>query len=175
LIRDVKFLTGLPDPRDKRYGEDLRVALKKLFEVYHRRADLPKDAFEDDLKKARDQLLQIGKQAPPTQHGQNMAKRFATHGEAYFTFITTANVEPTNNLAEQAIRFVVIDRHVTQGTRGEAGRTFCQRMWTVVATCAQRSCSVWTFVSTAVANWFAGQPAPSLLACGNAATAVVGG
>ena len=50
-----------------------------------------------------------------------MAKRFREHGESYFTFVTTPGVEPTNNLAEQAIRFVVIDRHITQGTRSEAG------------------------------------------------------
>ena len=34
----------------------------------------------------------------------------------YFRFITTPGVEPTNDLAEQAIRFVVIDRRITQGT-----------------------------------------------------------
>ncbi len=39
-----------------------------------------------------------------------MAKRSLERGEAYFEFITTPNVEPTNNIAEQAIRFVVIDR-----------------------------------------------------------------
>jgi len=42
--------------------------------------------------------------------------------EAYFRFITTPGIDPTNNLAEQAIRFVVIDRHITQGTRSEKGR-----------------------------------------------------
>ena len=40
---------------------------------------------------------------------------------SYFRFITTAGVDPTNNLAEQAIRFVVIDRLITQGTRSERG------------------------------------------------------
>jgi len=29
-----------------------------------------------------------------------MAKRFRTHGQAYFTFITTPAIGPTNNLAE---------------------------------------------------------------------------
>jgi hypothetical protein len=38
-----------------------------------------------------------------------MAKRFLTHGAQYFQFITTPDIEPTNNLAEQAIRFVVIE------------------------------------------------------------------
>ena len=46
-----------------------------------------------------------------------MANRFRTHGKAYFEFITTPGIGPTNNAAEQAIRFIVIDRHVTQGTR----------------------------------------------------------
>jgi hypothetical protein len=39
-----------------------------------------------------------------------MAERFRKHAEAYFTFITTPGMDPTNNVAEQAIRFVVIDR-----------------------------------------------------------------
>ena len=40
-------------------------------------------------------------------------------GRAISAFITTPGVEPTNNLAEQAIRFVVIDRMVTQGSRSD--------------------------------------------------------
>jgi len=45
------------------------------------------------------------------------------HGDAYFRFVTTPGVAPTNNLAEQAIRFVVLDRRVTQGTRSAVERT----------------------------------------------------
>lgn len=45
---------------------------------------------------------------PCGRYAQNLAKRFREHGEAYFRFITTPGIEPTNNLAEQAIRFVVI-------------------------------------------------------------------
>ena len=55
---------------------------------------------------------------------QNLKKRFERHGAAYFQFVTTPDVEPTNNLAEQAIRFVVIDRRITQGTRSEGGRNW---------------------------------------------------
>jgi transposase len=163
LIRDVKFLTTLPDARDRKYGEDLRAALKNLFDIFHQQSTLAPDLFSKCLEVARDRVLRIGKEGPATQHGQNMRKRFREHGSAYFTFVTTAYVEPTNNLAEQAIRFVVIDRHITQGTRGEAGRQFCERMWTVIATCVQRGRSVWAFLSETVGNWFAGTEAPSLL------------
>ena len=44
-----------------------------------------------------------------------MANRFRKHGEAYFEFITTPEIDLTNNIAEQAIRFVVIDHHVARG------------------------------------------------------------
>jgi transposase len=163
LIRDVKFLTTLPDARDRAYGEDLRAALKNLFEVIHQRERLAEGVFQARLQAARDRVLRVGHNGPPTQHGRNMAKRFQEHGAAYFTFVTTPGVEPTNNLAEQAIRFVVIDRHVTQGTRGEGGRLWSERIWTVIATCVQQGQSVYSFLREAVGNWFQGEPAPSLL------------
>jgi transposase len=162
LIRDVKFLTTLPDPRDSRYGEDLRVALKALFDVFHQREQLDQKVFQNLLEVARDRVLAVGLAAPATRHGENMAKRFREHGQEYFRFVTTPGVEPTNNLAEQAIRFVVIDRHITQGTRSAGGQRFCERIWTVIATCVQQGRSVYGFLCEAVGQWFAGEPGPSL-------------
>jgi hypothetical protein len=37
------------------------------------------------------------------------------------------------------IRFLAIDRKITQGTRGEAGRRWCERIWTVLATVLPRT------------------------------------
>jgi transposase len=167
LIRDVKFLTTLPDARDRRYGEGLRHALKELFTVIHQRAELSQGVFRARLQAARQGVLQAGlASVPPTRHSQNMAERFRKHGEAYFTFITTPGVEPTNNLAEQAIRFVVIDRHITQGTRSKGGRQWSERMWTVIASCVQQGRSVYEYLCTAIGNWFENRPAPSLLPTG---------
>jgi transposase len=167
LIRDVKFLTTLPDARDRQYGERLRLALKDLFAVFHQREQLSAVVFKASLSRARRGVLQAGMDdVPATRHSQNLAQRFRQHGAAYFTFITTPGVEPTNNLAEQAIRFVVIDRHITQGTRSEGGRRWSERMWTVIATCVQQGKSVYQFLTLAIANWFANKPAPSLAPAG---------
>jgi transposase len=164
LVRDVKFLTTLPDARERRYGEGLRAALKELFAVFHQRGQGAAGVFQARLQAARERVLQAGLQdVPPTRHSANMAKRFREHGAAYFTFLTTPGVEPTNNLAEQAIRFVVIDRHITQGTRGAGGRRWSERIWTVIATCTQQGHSVYQFLTEAVENWFRNEPAPSLL------------
>jgi hypothetical protein len=54
--------------------------------------------------------------------------------------VTTPEVGPTNNnLAERAIPFVVVNRHVTTVTTGEAGLHWCERIWTVIATCARHA------------------------------------
>src|SRR3954449_803105 len=119
LIRDVKFLTTLPDARDRAYGEGLREALRELFAVIHRREGLPAAAFQGQLEAARAEVMRRGTQeVPETRPSRNLAKRFEAHGESYFRFLTEPGIEPTNNLAEQAIRFVVLDRLGTQGARG---------------------------------------------------------
>lgn len=163
LIRDVKFLCGLPDIRDKAYGVGLSLGLKRLFEVIHRRDQMTDVQFQSELEKAKSEILAFAKQAPATQRSQNMAKRFEKHGESYFTFITTPEMDPTNNVAERAIRFVVLDRVVTQGTRGEKGQRWCERIWTVLATCQQRKISAFAYLISAVGHWMAGGDVPSLL------------
>jgi len=164
LIRDVKYLTTLPDPRDRAYGEGLREALRGLFAVIHRREQMSAAAFQSQLEAARAEVMRRGtREVPATQASRNLADRFAKHGESYFRFITTPGVEPTNNLAEQAIRFVVIDRRITQGTRGEAGNRWCERIWTVIATCSQQGRSVFEYLEEAVGAWFDRVEAPSLL------------
>jgi transposase len=164
LIRDVKFLTTLPDASERAYGERLREALKHLFAVIHRHETMSAAAFKRELQAARALVLYRGlNDVPSTRCAQNMARRLRKHGESYFTFVTTPGVEPTNNLAEQAIRFVVIDRLITQGTRSEAGRKWNERIWTVIATCGQQGRSVYEFLKNTIANWFEGNEAPSLV------------
>jgi transposase len=164
LIRDVKFLTTLPDARDRAYGERLREALRDLFKVIHCREHFSAIQFQSQLELARFKVLSCAKtDVPPTRRSRNMAARFEKHGTSYFQFITTPGVEPTNNLAEQAIRFVVIDRLITQGTRSERGNRWCERIWTVIATCTQQGRSVFEYLEAVVGAWFADTDPPTLL------------
>jgi transposase len=164
FIRDVKYLTTLPNALDRAYGERLRAALRALFAVIHRREDCSAQEFGQRLKAARAEVLRCGTQdVPATPAAQRLAKRLDKHGACYFRFVTTPGVEPTNNLAEQAIRFVVIDRLITQGTRGETGQRWCERIWTTLATCAQQGRSAYEYLVAAVAHWFHDEPAPALL------------
>ncbi len=173
LIRDIKFLTSVPDAETKAYGKKLLGAVKEMFKVIHDRDRLAKKAFNKALNKAKEKILSVALKHVPSdlntrgkeekREARNMANRFRKHGKAYFEFITTPGIGPTNNVAEQAIRFVVIDRHITQGTRSVKGRETNERLWTVIATCALQGRSAFNFILKAVTAYFHDKPAPSLL------------
>ena len=80
-----------------------------------------------------------------------------------FLFLERDDVSPTNNLSEQAIRFVIIDRRVTQGTRSWSGMRFCERAWTVVATCARHKRSVYEFFVDALNATYKNTTYPKLI------------
>jgi transposase len=167
LIRDVKFLATLPDKKQQAYGKRVREALREMFAVIHRREKLSEAGFAKKLEAARAEVFRVATtRVPEGKHAQNLAKRFHQHGDAYFRFITTPGIEPTNNLAEQAIRFVVIDRRITQGTRSETGRRWSERIWTTIATCAQQGRSAFEFLLETVESHLRGAPPPSLLPSG---------
>ena len=164
LLRDVRFLVEHPNTRNQAYGQRLLVALRELFGVIHRRDELSVRRFAVELQNAGDELwAQAVYRVPSTREAQNLAERFRRHGESYLRFITTPGVEPTNNLAEQAIRFVVIDRLVTQGSRSEAGRRWLERIWSLMATCGQQGRSAFEFLVQSVQAHFQGGPTPLLL------------
>jgi transposase len=164
LIRDIKYLTTLSHPATVAYGHRLLRGLRRLFQVFHGYESEAPDAFHSKLERARETILALAlDNIPYTAQAWNIADRFRNHGKAYFEFITTPGIEPTNNLAEQAVRFVVIDRLITQGTRSEKGREWCERIWTVMATCAQQGRSAFHFIQDAINAFFSSRPTPSLL------------
>ena len=82
---------------------------------------------------------------------------------ALWTFVTVEGVEPTNNAAERALRPAVLWRKGCFGAQSAAGNTFVERILSVSATCRQHNRHLRTFLTEAVAAYWAGQPAPTLL------------
>ena len=92
---------------------------------------------------------------PDHKLAKKLARRFdGEAAEHYFRFLTEPKVEPTNNGTERQIRPVVIDRRITQGTRGDAGMRWCERIWTAIATCKKQNRNVFDFIhKSVVAHW----------------------
>jgi transposase len=161
----VKFLEGLPSTADQQFGQELLAELKELFRLWH----VPQQ-FADETK-FRAALVAQGQQlervaterAPPTRASQRVARRFEKHARHYLRFTHQPHLEPTNNAAEQAIRHVVIDRHVTQGTRSKRGRDWCMRIWTTIATCRQHGLDLLSFLEQSLQALLTDTPPPTPL------------
>lgn len=164
LIRDIKYLTTLADKSAVAYGQRLRDLMRGLFSLIHSCDDYEPAVFTALLSAKRDEILASAKaNVPDNRSCQNMLKRLEKHGEMYFTFITTPGMEPTNNVAERAIRFITIDRLVTQGVRSEYGRRFLERIWSVVSTCEKQGRDILDFLTRALSCFWSGTSPPPLV------------
>ncbi len=163
LVRDVKFIAEHPDQVTRRYGLNVLTQVRHLFQLLARRTQLTAAGYRRSLDRLRRRVLEAIRGVPKRSEALNLAKRFGQHAASYFTFMDRDDVDPTNNRTEQKIRFVVIDRKVTQGTKGEIGWQWCQRIWSTIATCRQRGKSVFQFLLDALNARLGPQPTPSLL------------
>jgi transposase len=163
LIRDVKFLAEQNDKVTRHWAEHMLKDFEALFRLIHRREELSERHFQSKLERCRDKLVREFKSAPDRPGVRDLRQRFKLHAKQFFTFVTTPGIEPTNNLTEQAIRYIVIDRKVTQGTRGHNGQRWSERIWTVLSTCRLQRRSAFAFLHEALHAFLRGEDAPSLL------------
>jgi transposase len=164
FIREIKFLTTLPNAAAVDYGNRLLEKFRLLFFAIHQKDLLTPASLTRALEAVRDAILEEAQRdVPEVKEAQLVAKRLRDYEDEYFEFIHTPAIGPTNNAAEQSIRFVTIDRHITQGTRSESGRHWCERIWTVLATCTIQGRSAYDYLVEVVQAHFNGQPVPSLV------------
>lgn len=162
LIRDVKFLAEQSDKVVRNWANKALKEFTELFKLIHKRDRLPTSTFQKQLMGVRDRLIKRFKTAPRRPGAIDLRERFRLYSAEFFTFVTVPGIEPTNNMTEQAIRYVVIDRRITQGTRGTRGQRWCERIWTTISTCQLQGQSVFRFLKRALRSYFNGEQAPSL-------------
>lgn len=162
LIRDIKFLSESADRVTANYGGRLLKLCKLIFHLQHRRRKLGEEVFRRKMRRLKDLFLATGRRCA-APGAQDMVLRLKDYGEEYFLFLENPHIEPTNNLAEREGRHCVIDRRITQGTRGSAGQRWCERIWTILATCARQKRDAFAFVVDSVRTFYAGRTQPSLL------------
>ena len=155
LIREIRFLAEHIIKKLSRWGHHLLEWLKKLFKTLHRHDKLTAKGFRHSMEQIKKGFLSRMRRPPNHPLAKKLARRFrGKAAEDYFRFLTESGVEPTNNTTERRIRPVVIDRRITQGTRGQAGMRWCERIWTILATCKKQNRNVFEFIHhTLLAHW----------------------
>ena len=155
LIREIRFLAEHTNSKLSRWGQKLLDWLRKLFKTLHRSDDLTETGFARRMKQIKRGFLSKMRRPPDHKLAKKLARRFkGKAAETYFRFLTDPNVEPTNNGTEREIRHTVIDRRITQGTRGDAGMRWCERIWTTIATCKKQERNVFDFIhKSLLSHW----------------------
>jgi len=166
LIRDIKFLTTLPDETSKKFGLRLLSYMKRLFKLWHSRKTLTPEQWNKKSRRFKACLRQFlfSQKFNKKTDAHRIQRRLIKHWTATFRFLEDPVLyEPTNNHAERTLRPVVRLRRISQGSRGQAGSDWTQRAASVLATCRLQKKSVWNFFLNAVnANQF-GTLTPSLI------------
>jgi transposase len=159
----VKYLSESTHKQVACYGTRLLDAIGGMFTTLHRRDELQYVNWYRRMKEHQRVILKVAWQRLPKYDSgaSNIAVRLWNEEESCFRFIKS-DLPPTNNLCEQSIRRVVINRKVTQGTRSEWGNRWWERIWSVLATCEQRGESVLAFLKAAVGAFVRGGTPPLL-------------
>ena len=155
LIREIRFLAEHTTKSLVHWANQLLDWLKKLFDTLHRSDTLTAEGFTKKMKQIKDGFLRRMRRPPDHKLAVKLARRFkGKSAEDYFRFLAEPGVEPTNNSSEREIRHTVIDRRITQGTRGQAGMRWCERIWTTIATCKKQNRNVFEFIhQSLIAHW----------------------
>lgn len=165
LIREIRFVAEHNNKPLARWGQQLLEWLKKLFKTLHNCGNYTLAGYQRQMKKIKEGFLSRMRRPPNHREAKKLARRFKgrRRAEDYFRFLTEPGVEPTNNGTEREIRHTVIDRRVTQGTRGHAGMRWCERIWTTIATCKKQKQNVFEFIHNAIAAYWNNQQCPKLV------------
>jgi transposase len=155
LIREIRFLAEHTAKSLVNWANQLLKWLKKLFDTLHRSDTFAAEGFARRMKQIKKGFLRRMRRPPEHKLAVKLARRFkGKSAEDYFRFLSEPGVEPTNNSSEREIRHTVIDRRITQGTRGEAGMRWCERIWTAIATCKKQNRNVFEFIhQSLIAHW----------------------
>jgi len=141
--------------------------IRRLFALWHRfrvgeldRKELRRLLVPIQARMGR--LLWRGEESPDSK-AAGLCRELNKWWEALWTFTRVEGVEPTNNVAERALRPAVLWRKGSFGSDSSAGSRFAERMLTVIATCWQQGRQLLDFLVAAGEAVLRRTPTPSLL------------
>jgi transposase len=94
---------------------------------------------------------------------QTRTKRLRDNWQHLFTFLEHDGVQPTNNIAERAIRPAVQWRKICFGSQSQIGEQFAGRLLTVVRTCQLHDINAFEFLNRLVKTAFSTKQPPPYL------------
>jgi transposase len=119
---------------DEIFSGRMKKLLLRAFVLRRRWNDLAETTryqYRCRLYRALDSVLTL---SPTQEHGVRLQKRYLDLRENLFLFLDDSTIPPTNNSSEQALRWSVIFRKITNGFRSNWGRDLFAMIRSIVNT-----------------------------------------
>ena len=166
LKRDFQSWVDWGGPGAK-WGRALLREVRRLFRLWHRARDgtISREVLAKRMRLVQLDVATLLMEAAVcrSRRVRGMAKEMQKLEWAFWTFIDTPGVEPTNNFGERQIRHAVLWRKGSFGTDSTAGSRFVERMLTVIVTLRQQERNVLDYLTAACRAHLTGTPKPSLV------------
>jgi len=166
LKRDIQKISERSGVAGK-IGDEILDDIRRMFRLWHRHKDgkIKHKTFKAAMVPIRKNIERLLEKGSTCGHikTENSCKFILKHKESLWTFVENEGIEPTNNLAEQQIRFYVLWRKNSFGTQSERGNVFVERMMTTTATCKLQNRNRYDYITAAVVAHLKNEPVPSLL------------
>lgn len=157
LIRRAEGLAAKKDERIRALGKRVLVELRLLC---HWAKSPP--SHDEELEWITRFVELISDYHEKSDVAGKFARQLARDLKSLWCFLDEEGVEPTNNLAERALRFAVIWRKRSYGTQSAKGDRWVERILSVKETCRLRSISTFQTLTKSVEAFFKGHQ-PNLL------------
>jgi transposase len=165
LIRDfTAHAEGLAAQR--RFGETGLEIARRLFEAWDRfqsHGDRRRLRCEvAPLRRELEALLERGSKGRPNKLTWGISKNLLKVFPALWTFTELEGVEPTNNVAERALRGPVIYRKLSLGSQSVRGERTIERLLSASVSCRLQGRSLFAYLADVLSASARGQPLPLL-------------
>jgi transposase len=150
-VRDLQYVI---DTHRCAWAYRLQALLYRAMRLAKYRSGLPPDIFCAQVAAIQQAVDALLAQFPNNPDSQRLRQRYRKHRQALFVFLHRADVPPTNNASEQALRNSVIYRQVTGGFRTAWGASLYADLISVLETARRQGRQAFATLSAILA----GQP-----------------
>lgn len=130
----------------RHFFDDVIAWTRRCCRWYRSRKAAPRPAKDREAAWLRNEQARLESVALDSEKAKTLQGRIRRYTKEWLTFLEHPGVPPTNNLAEQAVRFLVVLRKVTFGSRTRAGARRLGAMLTVIQTAKRQEKNVIRFL-----------------------------
>lgn len=154
LKRDFQSFVDLGE-KTREWGKQLLEIEQAVFREWHRfrEGQIDRAVLLEGLKPTQARMRTLLEEGLGLSQSEGFCRDLLKLWPALWTFAEREGVEPTNNLAEQALRPVVLWRKGCFGAFSDWGNQFVERILSLSATCRQQGLDLLDTVVNALTAW----------------------